>query len=171
MEHLRLRIYGDQVLRKKAEPVEIYGDELRDLVQQMRRIMRENSGVGLAAPQAGVSLRVAVFGIPREGEAPLEFVLVNPVIVERDGEVQFEEGCLSVPGVYESVRRAQRIVVTGTDEFGKEVSFEAEDMVARAIQHEIDHLDGVLFVDRVGTVRRRLLKRKLSEISQSASAG
>ena len=171
MEDLRLHVYGDPVLRKKAEPVERFDTEIRDLVEQMRRIMRENSGVGLAAPQAGVSLRVAVFEIPRENESPLEFVLINPEIVERDGDIEFEEGCLSVPGVFERVKRARWVVVKGSDEHGEEHVFEAEGLVARAVQHEMDHLDGVLFIDRVGSVRRRLLKRKLREISESTAAG
>ena len=171
MEKLRLHVYGDSVLRKKAEPVKRFDGEIKDLVVQMRRIMRENSGVGLAAPQAGVSLRVAVFEIPREDESPLEFVLINPEILERGGDIEFEEGCLSVPGVFERVNRAQRVVVRGSDEHGEERVFEAEGLVARAVQHEIDHLDGILFVDRVGSVRKRLLKRKLREISESAAAG
>jgi len=169
MEKLRLRFYGDPVLRRKADPVEGVDSEIAELISQMKSIMREHSGVGLAAPQVGVSLRVAVFEIPRQEEPKLEFVLVNPEILEREGEVVFEEGCLSIPGIFEQVKRSQRVVVSGLDETGQEQVLETEGLVARAVQHELDHLDGVLFIDRLSSIRRKLLRKKLREISQPST--
>ena len=135
--------YSQPVLRRKAQPVERVTPELRRLLRDMRDTMKAAPGVGLAAPQVGESLRALVYDI---GEA--RGSLINPVLHEKHGEQTEVEGCLSIPGLQGDVSRALEIVVSGLDERGKAVRFEAEGYLARVLQHEIDHLDGILFIDR-----------------------
>ncbi len=137
-----VRIYGDPVLRQKAVEVVGADDTRRALVEDLRETMRAYSGVGLAANQIGVLQRVLVVDVPLDEERRARHALVNPVVLERSGSEAGEEGCLSIPGIWEEVTRAGRIVVRATDESGAPVSLEAEGYLARAIQHEIDHLDG-----------------------------
>src|SRR5690349_16731599 len=138
----------------------------RGLVADMRETMHAYSGVGLAANQVGELLRVLVVDVPLDDELRARYALVNPEIVERSGSEVGEEGCLSIPGVWEDVTRAQRITVRALDEWGKPLSFDAEDYLARAIQHEIDHLDGVLFVDRLSALRRQFLRKPLEALAR-----
>lgn len=133
--------------------------------------MRAAQGVGLAAPQVGELVRVCVVEVARDGEAPERAVLVNPEIIDRDGRAVAEEGCLSIPGVYAPVGRATWIRVRALNEKGKRVEFEARDLFARAIQHEVDHLDGILFIDRVeGGEARSILKASLAKYEGGAVA-
>jgi len=161
-----VRVYGDPVLRQKARPIAAPDDALRALVADMRETMHAYSGVGLAANQVGELLRVLVVDVPLDDEHRARYALVNPEIVERSGSEVGEEGCLSIPGVWEDVTRAQRITVRALDEWGKPLSFDAEDYLARAIQHEIDHLDGVLFVDRLSALRRQFLRKPLEALAR-----
>ena len=135
--------YGNSVLRSPAENVGEFNDEIKALIERMYQTMAEVRGLGLAAPQVGVSKRVFVYDI---GEGP--HALVNPKIVTSKGEEWGIEGCLSIPGLQGEVPRAERITVAGIDENGKKVRIKAEGLLARVLQHEIDHLDGTLFVDR-----------------------
>lgn len=146
-EILEIRTVGDPVLRQKARPVRHFNRALRDLLDRMRATMYAADGVGLAAPQVGVSKRVIVIDV---GQGPVE--VVNPEIVAREGEEAGTEGCLSVPGKAGEVRRAVRVRVTGFDRDGRRVWHEAEGLFARAFQHEVDHLDGILFIDRADRV-------------------
>jgi peptide deformylase len=161
-----VRIYGDPVLRQKAARVAAFDDELRQLVDDMRETMHAYRGVGLAANQVGVAQRVAVVDVPIDDDTHAVFTLVNPEIVSRSGSETGEEGCLSIPGIYDDVPRSLRLRVHAFDEHGTEYELEAEGYLARAIQHEIDHLDGVLFVDRLSPLKRQFLRRQLDGLAR-----
>jgi len=148
----QIRQYPDPVLRMEAKPVEAFDDDLRRLVERMSALMVEARGVGLAATQVGILQRVFVFS-PEEDEV---VALVNPVIVRRSDEIEVEdEGCLSLQGVLAPVERALSVRIEGKDETGKDVAYELEGTAARAVQHELDHLDGVLIIDRTTPEARR----------------
>lgn len=160
MAVLRIRTFGDPVLRQKAPATGSIGELHRALTVDMLDTMREAPGVGLAGPQVGVLERIFVWEVQGEHGA-----VINPEIVARSEEtVAEEEGCLSLPGLYYPVERAVRVVVQGTDETGAPVRLEAEDLLARVCQHEIDHLDGVLFIDRLpDDLRKDALTRLRTE--------
>ncbi len=155
-----IRLLGDEVLRRRADEVEAYDDELRDLVGDLWETMYHAEGVGLAAPQVGISRRILVVDVRDDGD-PRRVALVNPVIVETSARTEKgPEGCLSIPGLEDVVERAVKIQVDGMDPNGEPLSFEATGLFARALQHEIDHLDGILFLDRVSAIKRRMLMAK-----------
>ena len=160
MAVLKIRLYPDPVLREATLPVTDVDDSVRKLVADMTETMRAAPGVGLAAPQVGVQRRVLVYSLGTE--EPVH-ALVNPEILERSGEQIDDEGCLSIPGLTFPVPRAERIVVRGLDADGQPMSLEAEEFEARVIQHEVDHLDGVLFLDRLAPAERREALRTLRE--------
>ena len=148
----QIRQYPDAALKMKARPVEEFDDELRSLVERMTRLMEDANGIGLAATQVGVLRRLFVFQ-PAEDEVA---AVVNPEIVERSEETEVaDEGCLSIQGVLVPVERATTVTIAGLDEDGEEVRYELEDVYARAAQHEIDHLEGVLMIDRTTPEARR----------------
>lgn len=161
-----LHLGDDPILRQKAAPVSEVDDELRRLIDDLFETMRAAEGVGLAASQVGVAARVFVMdvGDPEFGAR----AFVNPVIVERSGHVTGEEGCLSLPGLSAEVERAARVVVEGLDERGQPVRLEAQDLASRCIQHEIDHLDGILFIDRVSPLKRRMLLNEWAKRAKEA---
>jgi peptide deformylase len=160
-----LRYYGDPVLRKTAAPVEAFDDSLRALVEEMIEALRAANGVGLAAPQVGVSSRVVVIDT-EYGEAPPR-VLINPEIISASEEtVAEDEGCLSLPGISLDVKRSAQVSVRAQNEKGEVYTIEnASGLLAKALQHEIDHLNGILFIDHVSAVQRGLLRGKLKKIS------
>ncbi len=165
-----LRLYGDPVLRRVATPMTLpLTQPLDDLILDMFDTMEAERGIGLAAPQIGVSKRIMVLRVPDRTGAETDMVLLNPVFSEMTGNVVMEEGCLSIPGVSEEVKRPARVVVKATDMQGQPLELDADDLLARALQHEMDHLDGILFVDRISMVRRRLLKRSLEDIARRAT--
>ena len=135
--------YGDEVLRRRAEDVLEVNEEIRALIERMYATMEESRGLGLAAPQIGVSKRVFVYDV---GEG--KHAVINPRIVKRSGEEYSVEGCLSIPGLQGEVPRALRVTLTGLDESGRKIRIRAEGLLARVFQHEIDHLEGTLFIDR-----------------------
>ena len=139
-----IREIGDDVLRKKSKKVEHFNERLHTLIDDMLETMKEADGVGLAAPQVGILKRVVVIDV---GDGPIE--LVNPEIIETEGEDSQPEGCLSVPGVLGEVPRPKRVKLRAQDRWGKTFEIEGEDLLARAFCHEIDHLDGILFIDKV----------------------
>jgi peptide deformylase len=151
MSLLPIRIFGDPVLRERARPVERFDGALRRLAADMIETMKEAPGVGLAAPQVGRALRLIVF-VPGEEEEPR--ALANPVLRDEWGEQVGDEGCLSVPGLYYPVRRHLRVQAEGYDLDGHEVSIEAHELLSRILQHEVDHLNGVLFIDRLEAEHR-----------------
>ena len=149
---VQIRQYPDAALKLKARPVELFDDELRSLVERMKRLMEDARGIGLAGPQVGVLQRLFVFQ-PSEDEV---VAVVNPEIAERSEETEIaDEGCLSIQGVLVPVERSIRIELVGRDEQGKEVRYDLDDIYARAAQHELDHLDGVLILDRTTPEARR----------------
>jgi peptide deformylase len=156
-----VRMYGDPVLRARARAVEVFDDALADEVQRMARLMDDAIGIGLAATQLGVMHRVLVYRV--EPEAPLG-VLINPEFEFKSDEVEIaEEGCLSLPGVGVEVERPAQVRVRAQDEHGKPVTIEASGLEARVIQHEVDHLDGVLILDRISREQRKEAMRALRE--------
>ena len=166
MSMRHVRIYGDPVLRQRAAEITEFDDELERLAQDMRDTMHAYTGVGLAGNQVGVPQRIAVVDVPLDDDTRASYTLVNPVILDRSGSDAAEEGCLSIPGLYEEVTRALHVRVRACDETGREYEVEAEGYLARAIQHEIDHLDGVLFIDRLSPLRRQFLKRALEALAR-----
>jgi len=167
VEELGLTIYGNPVLRKRAQEVELseLGSDLDRLIKRMFEVMYEEEGVGLAAPQVGISKRIFVMDVPVDGQENKIGVMINPEILETKGTQTGSEGCLSVPGLREDVTRHGWLRVRGMDGQGKTVEFECDDLLARCVQHEVDHLDGVLYVDRLSPLKRKLLSRKLKEIA------
>jgi peptide deformylase len=163
MAQRELRFMGDPVLREKAAPVAQLTDEIRGLIDDMFDTMYAEDGVGLAAPQVGVAQRVIVID-PRDDETS-PFALVNPAIVEASEDVdRAEEGCLSIPGLREIVERPWAVRIRALDRDGEPLEFEAEGFLARILQHEIDHLDGILFVDRVSALKRKLLLARWQKV-------
>jgi peptide deformylase len=155
--------FGDPVLHAPAAPVDRIDDDIRRLVDDMIATMYAAPGIGLAAPQVGVPLRVIVIDLS-VGEDPSQVIrLVNPEFVEREGDQKHEEGCLSVPGYAGSPARPARVVVRGLDLDGRERVHTGTELLARAFCHEIDHVDGLLFVDRLSPLKRDLMRRKLKK--------
>jgi len=167
-----IRLYPDPVLRVRCADVVELDDELRRLVSDMIETMHAAPGVGLAAPQVGIEQRVAVVDLS-VGEDPAQIhVLINPAVVRKEGLVTEAEGCLSIPGITEKVDRPEMVTVRALDLEGKPIELEAEGWLARAISHEIDHLDGVLFVDHLRGLRREKVRRQLRKlVHESEGAG
>ena len=161
MTILRILEYPDPRLRTKATPVEVVDDEIRTLIDDMFETMYLAPGIGLAATQVDVHKRLLVADVSEDQEEPRAFI--NPVILEKDGVEVMEEGCLSVPGIYERVERAEYVKVRSLDRDGKEVELEAEGLLAVCIQHEIDHLDGKLFVDYLSELKRQRIRKRLEK--------
>ena len=165
----KIRIYGDPVLRKTAEEITAFGKSITDLKDHLiTTLYHAEKGIGLAAPQIGVSRQIAVIDISLGKEVDKMVTLINPVITDAEGEAIEEEGCLSIPSIYQKVIRAQKIHVKYLDEKGRKRDMDVEGMIARLIQHEVDHLNGILFIDRIGVVRRALLSKKLRELTKES---
>jgi peptide deformylase len=157
---LKIYTYGEPILRKIALPIRDIKEETLRLSQDMIATMLAAEGVGLAANQVGVLDRIIVVK-PKEEEP---FVIINPEIIERQGAELLEEGCLSIPGISEKVKRSSKLLARGIDLNGKDIRFEAEGLLARILEHEIDHLNGILFIDRLSLVKRGLLRPKLKAL-------
>ena len=166
MAVLPIRIYPDPVLRVRCPDVASFGDDLGRLAGDMVETMHAAPGIGLAAPQIGIETRLAVVDLTVGEDPEALHILVNPEIVEEEGKDLDEEGCLSIPGLTEKVNRPFRIRVRAKDLKGEEFEIDAEDLLARAICHEIDHLDGVLFVDRLTGLRRERIKRQMRRLAR-----
>lgn len=159
--------YPDPVLKKKSAAVTVITDSVRELARDMAETMYAAPGVGLAAPQIGVHQRVIVIDIGDADGRPDLIVAVNPVIIHAEGESFEEEGCLSVPRYAANVRRHAQVVVRGLDLEGNERTWRAEGLLAVAFQHEIDHLDGILFVDHLSPLKRELFKRRARRLAEN----
>jgi peptide deformylase len=164
----RILTYGNPILKSRASEIEHVDESLRHLSEEMFATLERSRGVGLAAPQVGVSLRLVVLSIPQEDGTRWKCVIINPEMVERKGSVRSEEGCLSVPGVWEEISRSAEIEVKGLDLEGKEIRVKGEGLLARTLQHELDHLDGILIVDRLSPLKRHVLKKHLRKLEQSS---
>lgn len=156
MAVLPIRVVPDPVLRQKSKRIRYIDSSVHRLIADMLETMHAASGAGLAAPQVGVPLRVIVIGIPGEDD----IVLINPEIVRRNGERLVDEGCLSIPGYVGQVRRCQQVTARGLDRNGKQVRIKGEELLAQALEHEIDHLNGVLYIDHLDS------PGKLSKVEQ-----
>ena len=167
MAKLKILEFPDPRLRKKATPVETVDDALRALIDDMFETMYDAPGIGLAATQVDVHKRLLVADVSPDMSEP--FVFINPVVVEKDGVTVTDEGCLSVPGYYESVERAEHIRVRFLDRDGEDTEMEAEGLLAVCIQHEIDHLDGKLFVDYLSEAKRQRIRKKLEKERRHAA--
>lgn len=160
--------YGAEVLRKVAEPVEKIDDEIKKIVNDMIESMYRNEGIGIAAPQIGVSKQIIAIDINPSDPSSKPIVLFNPRIIEKQGEVSAEEGCLSIPDVRGDVKRAEKIVVEAMDINGNQVRIEATDLLSRVLQHEIDHLNGKLIIDHLSRIKQQLLKKQLQKIKEQS---
>ena len=170
MSVLKIELLGSEVLRRRAEEIVDIDHDLRRLVRDMFETMYAAEGIGLAGPQVGVNRRVIVVDVGDEESAPM--ALINPAVVEASGERdRAEEGCLSIPGVAGVVERATRVVVEGLSETGEPVRVEADGLLGRCLQHEIDHLDGVLFVDRLSPLTRNMVLKKYRALAAEADGG
>lgn len=164
MPSLGLAIYGDSVLREKGKKVDDFDEELLTFLNDMVETMIVEGGVGLAAPQVGVSRQIAVINPEPENEKTL-IKMINPRILATSDDTEvMEEGCLSIPGIRADVMRSKALEVLYQDESGKEHRLEAEGLLARIIQHEVDHLNGVLFIDHLSTAKKLLIKPQLRKI-------
>ncbi len=166
MAVLPIRIYGDPVLRQRADEVPKVDDSVVKLISDMLETLKQESGLGLAANQVGVLKRVFVVNLShvKEGEKP--FAIINPVMLDKSSEIIGEEGCLSIPGIFEDVVRAKKVTFKGLDVSGKEITLQAEDLLARVMQHELDHLNGILFIDHLSKIQREQIESKLNKISE-----
>jgi len=158
---LKIRLFGDPVLRKKAKPVRKIEQAQRDILSEMVRLMLDSGGVGLAAPQVGVAESLIVADIGKG-----LYKLINPKILKKEGRQVLEEGCLSIPGVCIKVKRAKKVVVAAQDEFAKPLTIEAQDLLACVLQHEIDHLKGKVITDYASFFEKLKIKRKLAELKK-----
>jgi peptide deformylase len=159
--------FPDPRLRKKALPVLTVTDQTRQLAQDMLETMYAAPGVGLAAIQVNVQQRIVVIDISEDKSAPLIFI--NPKIIKKEGEREHEEGCLSVPEAYELVTRADTVRVKALDQHGKDFELDADALLATCIQHEIDHLDGKLFVDYISNLKRQRIKKRLEKQAKQST--
>ena len=168
MSVLTILEFPDDRLRKKAAKVQVVDDNIKKLVDDMLETMYLAKGIGLAATQVNVQQRIVVIDVSEEKDKPL--CLINPEIIAREGAEESEEGCLSVPGFFEKVKRAERIKVKALDKDGKPFEFEADDLLAVCVQHELDHLEGKLFVDYISSLKRQRIKKKLEKLHKLEQA-
>jgi len=166
MPLLEILKFPDDRLRTKARPVEAVTDEIKQLVDDMFETMYAAPGIGLAATQVNVHQRIVVIDVSPGKDEPL--CLINPVIIAKDGIEQHEEGCLSVPGIYETVERAEHIVFKALNREGEEYQMDVDDLLAICVQHELDHLEGKLFVDYLSPLKRNRIKKKLEKHQKTA---
>jgi len=168
MAKLKILEFPDPRLRTKATPVDVVDDELRTLIDDMFETMYAAPGIGLAATQVNVHRRLLITDVSADKSEP--YVLINPEILEKDGVTYTDEGCLSVPGYYEEVQRAEHIRVRFLDRDGEAQEIEAQGLLAVCIQHEIDHLDGKLFVDYLSEAKRQRIRKKIEKERRHATA-
>jgi peptide deformylase len=159
--------YPDPVLQKPAEPITTFDANLRQLVDDMFASMYDAQGIGLAAPQIGLSQRLTVIDLSFQKDPKQKIVLINPEIVEKKGKQVEEEGCLSLPEIRDRVVRAAQVKVRALDAHGMPVEVDGEELLARALQHEIDHLDGILFIFRLSRLKRDLQLRKIRKLQKA----
>lgn len=160
----------DPRLRTVAKPVESFDNELQTLIDDMFETMYDANGVGLAAPQIGISLRLSVIDVIGDKKPENQIVIINPEMIKNQGEKEFQEGCLSVPGAYDTVIRAERVTVKALDRNGVAFDIDADGLLAECLQHEIDHLNGKLFIDLLSPLKRTMARRKLEKFKRRNAA-
>lgn len=161
MSILQIVYHPHPVLYKKADPITVFDDELKTLIQNMYETMYAAHGIGLAAPQVAISKQLAVIDISEEGNQP--FCIINPEVMTREGEAMMEAGCLSVPGTYDKVPRAIKVKVRAQNEMGEFFEIVADGLLSHCLQHEIDHLNGKLYIDYLSSLKRGLLIKKMQK--------
>ncbi len=166
---LKIVKYPDPILQQPGEPITEFNDELRQLVADMFETTYASSGVGLAAQQVGVAKRVTVIDLSLGKDPAQRLVLVNPEIISREGKQYEEEGCLSFPEIREKISRAAKVRIRAQDEYGKWFEMDGEELLARAFQHEIDHLDGIVFLFRMSALKRNLNLRKIRKMQSEGA--
>ncbi len=173
-ENRKIRLYGDPILRQKAQPVKKIDDSIKKIIADLKVTMVTQDGLGLAANQIGELVAIFCFN-PKPANSKKEcasseeiepIVIINPQIVKHEGEEEREEACLSIPNVVEVVLRAKEVIIKGLNENGKPIEIKGKNLLARVFQHEIDHLNGILFIDHLSQLRRQMLKKQLDAISQ-----
>lgn len=165
MAELPIVIYPDPRLKERCAPVTEITPAIAQLLDDMVETMYKAPGIGLAAPQVGQLIRAIVVDVGDDEESGRKgqlYKLVNPKIIKREGTTEYEEGCLSIPDVREWVKRSAKVTVTALDEQGKDVTIDADGLLAICLQHEIDHIDGVLFIDRLSSLKRELIRKQLA---------
>jgi peptide deformylase len=167
MASTSIRKYGDPVLRKPAKEVSRVDEKIKKIVVQMLQTLKEAGGMGLAANQIGEEFRIIVVDTSRFQTDSSPLFIINPQVIDSSGEQVEEEGCLSIPGTYAEVKRPLEMTVKGIDLDEKEIQIKAKGVLTRVLSHEIDHLDGILFIDHLSSIKRSLLSRKLRKISAS----
>lgn len=166
MAILKIVTYGDPVLEKKGEKIEKFDDELKKLVEDMYETMKEAPGIGLAAPQVGKSLQLCLVDLSAGEDRNQLHVLINPEIVEKEGYQKEEEGCLSFPSIFAYVERPEKVKVNYQDLDGNPQSVEGEGLLARAFCHEIDHLNGEVFVNKMGPVKKKMVLKQIKKLKR-----
>jgi peptide deformylase len=159
--------FGNSVLERKSETVTVFDEELKKLLEDMFESMYAARGVGLAAPQIGISRRIAVIDVSFKEDPKAKLVLINPEIIHTEGRVRQSEGCLSIPDFRENVTRPRMVTVRAQDENGKSFELTGEDLLARALQHETDHLNGKLYISHISALKRDLIKRKIRKLAKA----
>jgi peptide deformylase len=159
--------YPEPVLQQPGEPVTEFDSDLRKFIADMFETMYAAQGIGLAAPQVGVSKRITVIDLSSAKEPAKKMVLINPEVIFREGKLYEEEGCLSFPEIREKVVRSAKVRIRAQDEYGKWFEAEGEELLSRCMQHEIDHLDGMLFIFRISSLKRDLALRKIRKMQRA----
>lgn len=159
--------YGAQELKTSSKPVDVFNGELEKIARNMIETMYAAPGIGLAAAQVGINIRLATIDLSVGEEADQLIIICNPEIVSRGGEQKSEEGCLSIPEFTDTIIRPEKLVVSGHDIHGEEIRIEADGLLARCLGHEIDHLNGVLFIDHLSSLKRTLIRNKIKKLARS----
>jgi peptide deformylase len=167
---LQVRLLGDPILRSKTRPIERFDEGLASFARDLIETMYDAEGVGLAAPQVGDERRIAVIDVGETRDTSEVIVLVNPTIVRRHGTMPSEEGCLSIPGIAETIERAEEVEVEYLDLNGNPQKIEGRDLLSRVLQHEIDHLEGILFIDHLGALKRKMVIREWQRLRDEAAS-
>lgn len=167
-----LQIIGSDILREISRELDVSSemDFIRTLLMDMKIILKHHDGMGLAAPQAGEAVRLFILA-SEDPSLEGHRIFINPIIETRGELLKYEEGCLSIPGIYESFKRPEFVSLKALDIDGKQFEIDAGGLISRAIQHENDHLNGILFIDHLSTLKRQLLRRKISDINKSGESG
>lgn len=169
MALLDIKKYPDKILKEKTALIDSFDSGLQCLIDNMIETMHTSKGIGLAANQVGISKRLCVIDTSmREEKIPL-IVLINPIIIEKEGKEEAEEGCLSIPGYLPTIKRAANVIVKALDREGKPLKLEAKGLLARVFQHEIDHLDGLLIIDRISPIKREFFKKRYKKSIKAAT--
>ena len=168
MALLEIRKYPEKILKQKTIPIESIDSDIQQLIENMLDTMQAARGLGLAANQVGILKRLCVVDMSQETDKNSIIVLINPVIIEKEGSIESPEGCLSIPGCSTGIKRSERVYVSGLNRDGNPINIEGTGLLARALQHEIDHLDGLLLFDRMSPIKREFFRRRYKKLLSSS---